>query len=58
MWTDDREAAGFLPHEATGPDGVRAQAAVWTILHDLYEAGVQATDVLDPDFFEGFELRV
>ncbi|MFJ2029436.1 hypothetical protein [Streptosporangium sp. NPDC087985] len=60
VWTDDREAAGFRPSEDAGPAGVRAAAAVWVILHTCYEAGVEAADVLDPDFYtpEGLDLRV
>jgi len=58
VWTDDQHAAGFLPAESAGPDGVRAQAAVYVILQACYEAGVEAADVLDPEFFPDFELRV
>lgn len=58
VWTDGLAAAGFRPAEEAGPAGVRASAAVWVILQSCYEAGVDAADVLDPDFFEGFELRV
>ncbi|OUC99326.1 hypothetical protein [Streptosporangium minutum] len=58
VWTDDRQAAGFLPAEQAGPAGVRAAGAVWTILQACYEAGMEAEDLIDPDLFEGFELRV
>lgn len=59
VWTDDREAAGFLPLEEAGIAGRDAATKLWTVLHDLHAVGVQATDVLDFDFFApyGFELR-
>jgi hypothetical protein len=60
VWTDDRQAAGFLPAEQAGPAGVRAGGAVWAILRDAHRAGLPASDVLDSALYadEGFELRV
>ncbi len=51
VWTDDKNAAGYLDEPSAGAAGVRAGARVWVILRDAYQAGVQAKDVLDPAMY-------
>ncbi|MER5420341.1 hypothetical protein [Streptosporangium roseum] len=51
VWTDDRQAAGFLPDEAAGPAGRRAGADVWAIHRDVYQEGRPASDLLDPALY-------
>lgn len=57
VWTDGRDAAGFVPDENAGVDGVRAQSQVWRILKAAYASGRPARDVLDPALYvPEFEL--
>lgn len=58
VWTDDGEAAGYLPEQAAGPAGVRAGAYVWTVLSECYRRGIPASEVLDPVLYAPtYELR-
>ncbi|MFN2636896.1 MAG: hypothetical protein ABR585_07720 [Gemmatimonadaceae bacterium] len=55
VWTDDQNAAGYLPDEAAGPAGRRAGSAVWAIHRDAYNKTpkrVPASDLLDPALYE------
>ncbi len=57
VWTDGRDAAGFVPDENAGVAGIRAQSQVWRILKAAYASGRPAADVLDPDLYApDFEL--
>lgn len=57
VWTDGQEAAGFVPREEAGRDGLKAQSRVWRIHRDAYASGRPARDVLDPNLYEpNFEL--
>lgn len=52
VWTDGKEAAGFLPSEQAGSAGVRAGSFVWTLHRELHGRGVPAAEVLDPALYE------
>lgn len=52
VWTDGKEAAGFLPDERAGSAGVRAGSFVWTLHRELHARGVPASEVLDPALYE------
>jgi hypothetical protein len=59
VWTDDREAVGFLPDEEAGSAGARASARIRAIHRDAFQAHRPPSDILDPFLYapEGFELR-
>lgn len=51
VWTDDREAAGFVESPGAGAAGVRAGARVWRIMADAYVAEVPAAALLNPELY-------
>ncbi|WP_157530701.1 hypothetical protein [Microtetraspora niveoalba] len=58
LWTDDRQAAGFIPAEQAGAAGVRAGAEIWAILRDAHAVGIDAADLLDPDLYPDYALTL
>lgn len=59
MWTDDKDAAGFVKNEDAGRPAIAAGARLWSILKDAYDSGRPASDVLDPALYAPeFELVV
>lgn len=51
VWTDDKQAAGFVEDESAGKAGVRAGAYVWAVQRRAYRLGRPASDVLDPELY-------
>lgn len=51
VWTDDRQAGGFLEVESAGRAGLRAFSYVWAVQRRAYEAGRPASDLLDPALY-------
>lgn len=51
VWTDDREAAGWLHIDDPTPAGVRAGAYVWAVHKRAYGLGQPASSVLDPALY-------
>ncbi|MCA2184646.1 hypothetical protein [Nonomuraea cavernae] len=59
VWTDDKDAAGFVKNEDAGRPAITAGARLWSILKDAHDAGRPASDVLDPALYAPeFELVV
>jgi hypothetical protein len=58
VWTDNRQAAGFLDNDDAGAAAVRAGARVWRILAEAYQAGRPAGEVLDPALYEAAGFRL
>jgi hypothetical protein len=58
VWTDDREAAGFLPDEQAGIAGRRAATDLWVIMRECKRRDVPASELLDPSLYEPYQLDV
>lgn len=58
VWTDDQEAAGFLPAEEAGIAGRRAATDVWVVMRECKRRNVPASEVLDPALYEPYRLAV
>lgn len=59
VWTDDKDAAGFVKNEDAGRPAIAAGARLWSILKGAYDSGRPASDVLDPALYvPEFELVV
>ncbi|MFG1709229.1 hypothetical protein ACFLIM_39165 [Nonomuraea sp. M3C6] len=59
VWTDGKDAAGFVKNEDAGRPAIAAGPRLWSILKGAYDAGRPASDVLDPALYAPeFELVV
>ncbi|MFD1940543.1 hypothetical protein ACFSKW_54720 [Nonomuraea mangrovi] len=49
VWTDDRDAAGFLPTESAA--GTTAASYVWVLMTECAARDVPASELLDPALY-------
>ncbi|MFE3449633.1 hypothetical protein ACFXJ8_11925 [Nonomuraea sp. NPDC059194] len=58
VWTDDKQAAGFLPAEKAGSAGTTAASYVWVLMTECAARDVPASELLDPALYmPDYELR-